>query len=264
MAGVIEYTAKDTFIHKLNPLSKMAWALLILVLSVIYTDFRCLLGLFLSVLLVALLGKVFKEIAGVFKGLAVFAFILFLMQILFYQPGEVIFTLLPMGKGYLPITDRGILLGIAMAFRMLAVIVSFMVFLSTTRTQDIFNALVEKAGIPYDFSFMVLTAIRFIPTFLNELNQISDAQKARAFVVESRNPIKKVKAYLALAVPLVLFSLKKARQTAIAMETRGYGAGKRTYFTELNMGLQDFIAIGAIILVLAMGITLRISGFGII
>ncbi|MEN6327251.1 MAG: energy-coupling factor transporter transmembrane component T [Syntrophomonas sp.] len=264
MAGVIEYANKETVIHKLNPLSKMAWAILILVLSVIYTDYRYLAGLFLSVILVAFLGKVFDEIAGVFKGLAIFAFILFLMQILFYQPGNVVLTLLPIGKGYLPITDQGILLGVAMAFRMLAVIVSFMVFLSTTRTQDILNALVERARIPYDFSFMVLTAIRFIPTFLNELNQISDAQKARAYVTESWNPVKKIKAYLPLAVPLVLLSLKKARQMAIAMETRGYGAGKRTYFTELSMGAQDFIVIGALFLALATGITLRVIGFGII
>jgi energy-coupling factor transport system permease protein len=111
---------------------------------------------------------------------------------------------------------------------------------------------------------MVLTAIRFIPTFLNELNQISDAQKARAFVVETRNPVKKVKAYLPLAVPLVLSSLKKARQMAIAMESRGYGAGKRNYFTELSMGSQDFAIISIIFLVMAMGIALRVAGFGII
>lgn len=264
MAGVIEYAVKDTFIHKLNPLSKMAWALLILVLSVIYTDYRYLAGLFVSVLMVAWLGRVFKEIAGLFKGLAIFAFILFIMQVLFYQSGTVILILLPIGKGYLPVTDQGILLGMAMAFRMLAVIVSFMVFLTTTRTQDILNALVEKAKIPYDFSFMVLTAIRFIPTFLNELNQISDAQKARAFVVESWNPVKKVKAYLPLAVPLVMLSLKKARQMAIAMETRGYGAGKRTYFTELSLGSQDFAIMGAIFLVMAMGIAIRVAGYGTI
>lgn len=264
MAGVIEYVVKSSPIHGLNPLSKLAWALLILVLSMIYTDYRYLACLFLSVLLVAFFGGVFKEIARTFKGLAIFALILFVMQILFFNSGTVVFRLLPMGRGYLPVTDQGILLGTAMAFRMLLVIVSFMVFLTTTRTQDVLNVLVEKMKIPYDFSFMVLTAIRFIPTFLNELGQISDAQKARAFVIESWNPVKKIKAYLPISVPLVLLSLKKAKQMAVAMETRGYGAGKRTYFRELSLGSKDFVFIGIVFLVLALGIALRLKGLGTI
>jgi len=264
VAGVIEYQEKSTLIHGLNPLTKMSWAFLILILSFIYTDFRYLMGVLMSVFLIAWLGGVFKEVVRLLKGLAIFAFILFALQILFFKSGTVILTLLPVGNGYLFITDQGIFFGLAMAFRMLAVIISFMVFLMTTRIQDLLNVLVEKVKVPYDVSFMVLMAIRFIPTFLNELNQISDAQKARAFFVNSWNPIKKIKAYIPISVPLVLLSLKKAKQMAVAMETRGYGAEKRTYFRELNLGLRDFVAMGMTLLALTAGIFFRVTGFGTI
>ena len=262
MAGVVEYLPKDSSLHSLNPLAKMAWALLVLVLSMIYTDYRYLIALFVSVLAVAMIGKVLTEISGLFKGLFTFAFILFLMQVLFFHTGTELFKLIPVGKGYLGITDQGLKFGVAMAFRMLAVIVSFLVFLTTTRTQDMLNTLVERVRVPYDFAFMVLTAIRFIPTFITELKQISDAQKARAFVVEGWNPVKKTQAYLPIAVPLVLSSLKKARQMALAMETRGYGAGERTYLRELTVSVTDIIFIAVTGLLLAAGIAGRLAGYG--
>lgn len=262
MAGVVEYLAKESPLHRLNPLAKMAWAFLVLVLSMIYTDYRFLITLFVSVLLMARLGGVLSEISRLFKGLFTFAFILFLMQVLFFHAGTELFKLIPLGPGYLGITDLGIEFGTAMAFRMLSVVVSFLVYLTTTRTQDMLNTLVEKLRVPYDFAFMVLTAIRFIPTFIAELKQISDAQKARAFVVEGWNPVNKVKAYLPIAVPLVLSSLKKARQMALAMETRGYGAGERTHLRELAVVGRDIAFIALTVLVLAAGIAVRLAGYG--
>lgn len=262
MAGVVEYQPKDSPLHRLNPLAKMAWAFLVLALSMIYTDYRYLAGVFFSVLLMALLGGVFREVSRLFKGLFTFAFILFLMQVLFLHTGTELFKLIPLGRGYLAVTDGGVSFGLAMAFRMLSVVVSFLVFLTTTRTQDMLNTLVEKLRAPYDFAFMVLTAIRFIPTFLAELKQISDAQKARAFVVEGWNPATKVKAYLPIAVPLVLSSLKKARQMALAMETRGYGAGERTHLRELFIKGSDIAFIALNILILAAGIAVRAAGYG--
>ncbi len=262
MAGVVEYLPKASPVHRLNPLAKMAWALVVLVLSMTYTDYFYLIVLFHSVLAVALCAGVLREIAGLFKGLFTFAFILFLMQVLFFDAGTELFKLLPVGRGYLGVTDQGIEFGVAMAFRMLSVVVSFLVFLTTTRTQDMLNTLVEKLRVPYDFAFMVLTAIRFIPTFIGELKQIADAQKSRAFVVEGWNPVNKIKAYLPIAVPLVLSSLKKARQMALAMETRGYGAGRRTYLKELTIVGTDIVIIVLAVLLLVAGITARLAGYG--
>lgn len=262
MSAVVDYIPRDSFLHKLNPLTKICWTLLILVIAIIFNHYLYMISLLAVILLTAVFGKVFREISRLFKGLIVFASIMFLMQVLFFDQGATLFHLIPVGPGYLRITDQGLLLSMSMAFRMLAILISFLVFLATTKIQDMVNVLVEKLKIPYDYAFMFLTSMRFIPTFMNEVRQISDAQKARGFVLEGWNPVKKMVAYLPISVPLVLLSLKKAQQLALAMVTRGYGAGVRTHLREVETGTADYMMILVMAGILACAIWVRLQGFG--
>ena len=66
---------------------------------------------------------------------------------------------------------------------------------------------------------MFMTACTY-PTFFSEVRQVSEAQQARAYAVRME-PRQKIRAYAPVAVPLVLLSLNKADQLALAMETRG-------------------------------------------
>ncbi len=262
MTDMLEYQPGDSLIHRLHPLTKMSWAVVILILSLLFTNPVYVAVIVLSVWLAAYGAGVFPFLVHLFKGLLVFALILFMIQVFFYDEGQIYFYLVPLGKGYLPVTERGVFLGLAMGLRMLAIASSYLVFLAVTRTRDLLSALVEKAKLPNDVAFMILSALRFIPSFLNDLHQIADAQKARAFVLEGANPIRKVKAYLPIAVPLVLMSLKKAERLALAMETRGYGRGPRTHLYELKAGIMDVTAVAIMVFVTALGVILRIQGFG--
>lgn len=264
MSVVIEYQRADSFVHHLNPLTKMVWALAVMTISILFTDYVALAVLLGIILGAALLGKVMPAVAKAYKGLVIFAFILLLIQVFFYREGYTVFHLLPIGEGYLSVTDQGLKFGLSMALRMLVIVTSFLIVLTTTRTQDMMAVLVEKVKLPNDIAMMILMSIRFIPSFLGDLKQISDAQKARAFVLEGWNPIKKLKGYFPIAIPLVLMSLRKAQQMVLAMETRGYGAGPRSYLRQLSWGYRDGISFAVILVGLGMGIVLRIQGIGII
>ncbi|HWJ02663.1 MAG TPA: energy-coupling factor transporter transmembrane component T [Verrucomicrobiae bacterium] len=264
MSAVVEYQPVKSLIHDLHPLTKMLGASAILILSLIYSNPVFLAAIYGSVLIVAWIAGVLPALSKLFRGLFLFAFFLFIIQVVFYDEGPVYFHLLPLGTGYVAVTETGVVIGVAMGFRMLSIITSFLVFLAATRTQDILNTLVEKLRVPGEMALMILTSIRFIPTFLRELKQISDAQRARAFVSEGWNPVRKVKAYLPIAVPLVLMSLQKAQHLVLAMETRGYGAGPRTHLRELALGGKDLIAVIGLVLILSGGILLRVKGYGVL
>lgn len=264
MSAVIEYIPRDSLIHRLNPLTKILWSFIVLGVAIIFDHYNYMLAVMAAVLVTAYVGKVFKEISRFFKGLIVFALILFVMQVLFFTDGKTLFHLIPVGKGFLGVTREGILVSMAMAFRMLAILLSFLVFLATTKIQDMVNILVEKLKIPYDYAFMFMTAMRFIPTFMGEIKQISDAQKARGFVLEGWNPVKKVKAYLPISVPLVLLSLTKAQQMVLAMETRGYGAGERTHLRDVKINVIDILVIIVLIVLFILAVTVRLKGYGTI
>lgn len=261
LAAAVEYIAKDSLIHKLNTLTKLFWALLILAGGLLFSDYRYLLALFISVLVVAAAGKVLKALFPVITGLSVFALIVMLIQALLFSEGQVILYVIPVTKT-LPVTDQGLYSGFAMAFRMMTLVLSFLVIMTTTQTRDIILTLVEKLKVPYDYAFMFMTALRFVPTFMGEVRQITEAQRARGFAVEGWNPLKRIKAYAPVAVPLVLISLNKAENLAMAMETRGYGGGRRTYLREPKMHRLDYCLTTLLVLLLAFIVAARLSGYG--
>lgn len=262
MSAAIEYIQSNSPVHRLNAMSKIFWSLFVLAVGLLFNDYRYLLALLVSVLLVAAIGGVLQKFFTACAGLSVFALIFLIIQALFYDQGQVLFHLIP-GTSYFPVTDHGLLTGLAMAARMLALVLSFMVFLSTTRTQDIVLTLVEKFKIPYDYAFTFLTALRFIPTFFGEVRQVSEAQQARGHAVEGLNPIKKIMSYAPVGVPLVLLSLNKAENLAMAMETRGYGGGRRTYLRDPRLFFADYCLIGLLLLLLALSVAARVKGYGV-
>ena len=248
MARVIEYIYRDSIIHQLNPISKLAWALGVMVLALTFNDPYYLLALLLSVGLVGLTGRVLKDLSGVMKGLSIFALILVLLQVIFYHGAY----------------QEAIALGIAMGLRMMTVVLSFLVFLSTTQYKDIILVLTEKMKLPYDYVFMFMTSLRFVPTFLNEAIQVGYAQQVRGCPIDSGNPWRKMKAYIAVALPLVLISLKKAERLAIAMETRGYGSNNRTYYKEPIISTLDYFVIFLVVILIIGAIILRCKGLGVL
>lgn len=260
MAPVLEYMERSSWVHRLNPLSKLLWALGIMVLALAYNDIKYLLVVLGLVLLIGLQAQVLGSLTGVVKGLSIFAGILVILQVLFYRGNDVLFYILP--NQTLPVTKEALLLGLAMGLRMMTVVLSFLVFLTTTQFKDIILVFTEKLRLPYDYVFMFMTALRFVPTFMTEALQVSYAQQVRGCPVDSGNPLQKIQAYVAIALPLVFISLKKAERLAIAMETRGYGSGKRTYYKEPVISKVDKLVMVLIVLLIGLALVLRIQGLG--
>ncbi|WP_028306495.1 energy-coupling factor transporter transmembrane component T family protein [Desulfitibacter alkalitolerans] len=257
MSSVASYITKSSLIHNLHPLTKIFGALWFLTLSIIVSSPVHLGFILLMVILCGFAARIPNEIIRSLKAISIFAFIIFLIQILFYKWGTVVFYMIP-GVDWLPVTREGILFGIAIALRMMIILLSFIIFLSTTQTRDMMMVLVEKLKVPYDYAFMFVTSLRFIPTFMNEVAVIQEAQKARGYRIEGANPLRKIKSYLPIALPLVLISLAKGERLALAMETRAYNAGiPRTYLRQWRMEIKDGAAITFMLLALVLAVYIR-------
>lgn len=197
-----------------------------------------------SVLALAWAGKVLKEVWPAIRGLALFAGLFFLFQIFLIQEGETVFTLLP-GTGWGRVTDVGLYACTMLALRMLAMTSTIPVLLATTPPKDIIIVFVEKLKVPYLYAFMLVTSLRFIPILREELDLILQAQRARGYDLEGRNFIRKLKAILPVALPLLLMSVRRARTMAISMETRGFGSGPRTHLRTIDLQPRDIAAIAS-------------------
>jgi energy-coupling factor transport system permease protein len=238
MSVAVNYLQRDTWIHRLNPLTKLFWSFLMMTLSFLLKDPLLLAALFGSIALVAYLARILPEMLPVFKGLLAFALLFLLLQIFMIPEGRTLIVLIP-GPNYLRITDQGVTDSLALGMRLMAIASSFPVLLATTQVKDLVVMLVEKLKIPYTYAFMFITTLRFIPTFMNEMDQIIQAQCSRAHRLDSRNFITKFLSVCPLAIPLMVTSVKKAERLAISMETRGFGVGKRTYLHRLRFTATD-------------------------
>ncbi len=256
MSIVANYIRRDSFVHKLNPLTKLLWSLLVMMLSFVFKDPLVLALLFLSVVLVAFFAKILKEMLPVFRGLLFFALFFLAFQIFFISEGKTLFALIP-NTNILRITDQGVIMSLALGVRLMVIASSFPILLATTQVKDLVIMLVEKIKIPYTYAFMFITSLRFIPTFMNEMEQIVQAQCSRAHRLDGRNFLTKFFSICPLAIPLMITSVKKAERLAISMETRGFGVGKRTYLHRNKFTTVDLLI--NIALVVFVGISLYLT-----
>ncbi|MFO7598424.1 MAG: energy-coupling factor transporter transmembrane component T, partial [Candidatus Desulfacyla sp.] len=86
-------------------------------------------------------------------------------------------------------------------------------------------------------------ALRFVPTFLEEIDTIKAAQTARGASFRSGPFIRRARAAISLLLPLILRTLRRADELVTAMEARGYRRGPRTYMRELAMRRADYVAV---------------------
>lgn len=92
-----------------------------------------------------------------------------------------------------------------------------------------------------DFALMVLLALRFIPTLIEEVEQLMKAQTSRGADLNSGTIRERVQSLATMLVPLVQGALRRAADLATALEARGYeGEGRQTYLHEQALGRLDY------------------------
>ena len=107
---------------------------------------------------------------------------------------------------------------------------------------------------------MIMTiALRFIPTLIDEIDRIMNAQKARGADMDTGNFVQRIKAMIPIFVPLLVSSFRRAYELAFAMECRCYSGGKgRTRMKQMKFKGRDFAAGFAVVGILAGVIVLNI------
>ncbi|MGQ9557361.1 MAG: energy-coupling factor transporter transmembrane component T family protein [Desulfurispora sp.] len=257
MAALLEYTHRDSFLHHLHPATKLLWSIAVLVLSFLTDRPLWILALLLGNLLLAAAGGVLKRMLPVLRSLAIFAAILVLMQVFLIDEGKTLFYLFPaFGAGR--ITDTGLQLSTLAALRMLATVSTIPLLLLTTRMTDLAAVLVEKCRIPYSYAFMFLTALRLIPTLLDRMEQVLQAQAARGYRTDTKNLLRRILLILPLAIPLLVSTVQKIEQTALSMEMRGFASGPRRSYREIKMQPADFICAGLLMLAVSISIIVQL------
>jgi energy-coupling factor transport system permease protein len=160
----------------------------------------------------------------------VFGFFIFLVQALAVKEGVLLWHL-SWGPVYLSLWSEGLQGGLKMMMRFINIVGSSYLFVATTDPNKLAYALMQ-VGLPYRFGFALITALRFIPVFHLELEQVRNAQMAKGIELEGLSPRNLLRAVRYLFVPLVISALSRVDNLTISMEGRAFGLYPvRTYMS---------------------------------
>ncbi|MBS7604762.1 MAG: energy-coupling factor transporter transmembrane component T [Candidatus Bathyarchaeia archaeon] len=230
-------------IHRIDPRAKFIYVCILFAIAVLFSQLIPLLILFFSQIPLVIMAKVKREWLRLMRGTMFFAALIFITNMisLYFYGGY---------PSLLSIIERSV----AMTLRFIILVESFSIFFATT-SPDMLSLSLEQMGVPYEFCFAFITAIRFVPVLAEEAQSIMDAQKARGLELERGNFIKRIRNYIPILIPLIVSAIRRSMELAEAMESRAWGASKkRTNLYTLKMGVKDylFISISIIILVLSL------------
>jgi energy-coupling factor transport system permease protein len=83
----------------------------------------------------------------------------------------------------------------------------------------------QNMGVPFGFTFILATGMRYVPLIGRRIRNIRDAQHARG--IDLRLRLKNLPNLAALLVPLIMQSFILADDLALAMESRGFARKHR-------------------------------------
>lgn len=260
-----QYFPGDSFIHKLDARAKLIVVFLALVEIFLCKNFLSLALIVLFAIVSVAISKISFRV--VFKGMKMIYFIIVLtsiLQIFYNDEGTVL-----LDRWKIQITTGGIFTAIFMAIRIICLILvsSLLTYTTspTTLTDGISRLLspLNKIKVPVDTLAMMMTiALRFIPTLIEEIDKIMNAQKARGADLDSGNLVQRAKALIPIFIPLFVNSFRRAYELAFAMECRCYnGNNKRTRMKQMKFSWRDAVAF-VIIAVMLAGIILLNHFFG--
>lgn len=259
-----QYFHGESFIHKLDPRFKLIITVFALIEIFLCKNFFSLGLVFLFSIACVLISRIsFKVIMKGLKMIYLLIFFTSALQIFYNKTGEAIELF--GGK----ITTGGIYTAIFMAVRIISLIFISSLLTYTTSPTALTDGLerllspLKKLHIPVDTLAMMMTiALRFIPTLIEEIYKIMNAQKARGADLDNGNIIKRAKALVPIFIPLFVNSFRRAYELAFAMECRCYnGSNRRTRMKKMHMSWRDVVAICFVIVMLS-GILLLNYFFG--
>ena len=265
MAVNYRYINKSTAIHDLNPLAKLAWTIVIVVLTLIYNNPLYILTLFCGTLPLMLMAEIKTEWKTALKFSILLGLVIILINMLFSTSGAHILYQAPFHiplLGSPRLTLEAIFYGLGNTLRLITIISAFTIFTLTTHPDDMM-LMMQSLKLPYKTILVASLSTRFVPALIQDVKEIRDTQQSKGLELHQTKLSQKIKRGVMIIIPLLSNSLDRAVQIAEAMESRGFGAMKnRTFYKEIRYSKIDFITILLIVSCFIAGLWIRLQGWG--
>lgn len=176
---------------------------------------------------------------------------------LFSGYGEILFKL-----GPFVVHSEGLLSALEVVSRIVFIAICASLMTLTTSpielsdaVEDLFGRVPGMKRFAHEVALVISISMRFVPVMAEEAENILKAQASRGAPIDDRRFTGKLRGIVSVVIPLIVLSLRRAEEIALAMEARGYrGWQGRTRFRELEWKVSDtiFAAVVSIVIILCL------------
>lgn len=250
------FQPRASAIHALHPLTKLVVAFAVLLLALSAGGPWLPLALYGTLLLVAALARVAQAFMSTsLRTVLPFAVSLFVIQSLFFGEGGTVLARL----GPLAIREEGVWFAFAGSARILTIAGALLLVLLTTHPSALLAGLVQK-GAPPQLAYVIGSTLLLVPQLQARAQQIGDAQRARGLRTDG-SLVRRGRALVALAAPLVIGALVDVDERTLALEARSFNAaGPKTSLHDVpDTALDRLLRWGTALLLVAV-VAVRLAG----
>jgi energy-coupling factor transport system permease protein len=244
---ILGYAPGTSWLHRANPLPKLAWLLAAVAVVLVSYDLAVLVAIVLAGAALAVVSGTGRVTLRTVVALAPVGASIVLIQSLTgiacagaCTPAATI--------GPMVVAQEGLSRGLVLVTRLLALEVVAVPLLTTTHPSDLFGAL-RRVRLPYEIALMASLAIQLVPQLRRELDEVIAAQRARGLRARG------IGALAPALVPVVAGAFDRLTTLVIGLEARGLGAGPRTSYRRVDLRPIDRI-------VAVAGLVAAIAGTG--
>jgi energy-coupling factor transport system permease protein len=220
----LRYIDNGSFFTRIDALSKLLWVLMVILTTFQLTNnySRAIMLVVLLFVMVFLARIPFKTAWQALPIILIMGSLLFFVH-LFTAPSTHTITVAGFAVG-----KEGFDKGLQYFFRITIMVLASFILIWTTDIRDLMVGLVS-IGMPYRYAFTVFMALRFLPVVQQEVDAVKAAHAIRGRA--SRSPVRhRIRLWQRYMFTVIVNGLRKAENTALAIESRGFGAyPDRTY-----------------------------------
>ena len=266
-----KYVPYNSFIHRLDPRSKLLSMILLMVciffkFSSVAMNFFIYAILFIFIYIIMRIAHIsLKMLFSQLKAMWIMILILLVINVLVKGDESM---------GYIDVFNTGWIIYYSAIFNTLYIVFRLIIMLgltlvltATTKPLELTNALewfmkpLKVIKFPvHEIAMTISLALRFIPTLLEETDRIMKAQASRGVDFQNGKFSEKIRAIISLIVPLFISALQRSEELANAMEARGYDpSAERTKYRVSKWKIGDTVSFTVVLLVLGGCIALMVT-----
>lgn len=224
---LLSFIPGDTFLHQMDPRTKLIALVLISLTALILTDLALMCVLWMVIVFLGILAGLGAPLLRAI--LVMLPFVIFVVVIDSFFAGDPTGIVFYSGQIWFfhpELTSGRIQFGITMGFRLLAIGCFSSLFVMTTDYHTFVNSL-RGMKIPRTLSFSLGYGLHSTTALAEDVRNIMDAQRSRGMEFDKSLITKNRNRIMALGIPMTVSVLKRSRHVSDAMQSRGYGKNIR-------------------------------------